>query len=724
MDKIYQEENQYLQIVNSGLKEELEKLKDELKKISEQKVSYDDAKRGEQFVKADLMENYGKRIYRLNNVASSPYFGRMDFKQNGSIETKKIYIGRTSLSKNGEMLIVDWRSPISSMYYNNSNGMAQYDAPQGTIEGDIELKRQIVIEDYEIKNILDTDIVTNDEILQEYLNIHADEKMKNIIASIQEEQNDIIRKPLNKNVIVQGVAGSGKTSVALHRIAYLLYNVKDSIKNDDFLLLGPNNYFLDYISSVLPELETEPIKQKRYLDFTSDYIDEKITLSKNDYIPKTGNEKELYERIKKYKNSLEYKDSIDRFMEQYLEGNFVEEGISFDGVDIFDKKFVKNALLSGVITKINFDRAKDITLARFDDNKDNIYSYLRRKYKEIYTSETIDEKTKKEAKDKSMQLYDLIYKKGDKKIKDYYKKLNKKISDIYSLFLNNIEKYAVDLKKEAIDMLKKMSLNNSGKKKLSIEDLPALNYIKYLLSGKVTTYKQIAIDEAQDYGLFHYYSLLKICPKANFSIYGDLAQSIYPYTNIPNWEILVDKVFKENCEITYLNKSYRTTREITDNANLVLNTIGLDNAESVERHGKEVEYHKMIKPEVKLKETIHEWLESDYKSVGVICKTEKEALKLYKSLVKDNIPVTYLDDTTSKYEGGVYVTTSIASKGLEFDAVIINDASSDVYDSNNSMDMHLLYVALTRALHELKILYSHELTDALTNKSRNKVKTR
>ena len=261
LDSIFEEEKNYLNLVNNSLKNELEQLKESLDEIAKRKISFNDAKRGEQFVKADLMRNYIERINRLSSVASSPYFGRMDFKEDGEDETKSIYIGRTSLSKGNDTLVVDWRSPISSMYYNCSNGKASYEAPIGLIEGNIELKRQIIIENYTLKNILDTDIVTNDEILQEYLNVHADERMKNIIASIQEEQNYIIRQPINKNIIVQGVAGSGKTSVALHRIAYLLYNAKDGMGSDKFLLLGPNNYFLDYISSVLPELETDPIKQ-------------------------------------------------------------------------------------------------------------------------------------------------------------------------------------------------------------------------------------------------------------------------------------------------------------------------------------------------------------------------------------------------------------------------------------------------------------------------------
>ena len=403
--------------------------------------------------------------------------------------------------------------------------------------------------------------------------------------------------------------------------------------------------------------------------------------------------------------------------------NYVEaadEGICIDDVEIFDKQFVVDSLLSGVTSKLNFERAKDITLARFSENKDKIHTFLKRRHQEIYSDPNIAEEEKKVARDKSMQLYDIIYRKGDQLIKNYYKKINLKISDIYVRFINECDKYISDLDSQEIDLLKKISLTGSGKKKITAEDLPALNYIQFLLTGKTTDYKQIAIDEAQDYGLFHYYALLKSCPKANFSIYGDLAQAIYPYTNISNWESVINEVFEGNCELNNLNKSYRTTREITDNANLVLDAISLENANSVERHGEDVQYVKTNNPETQLKDIISSWIEEGYQSVGIICKTEKEALKLYKSLLKNSVPVSYLDDTTSKYEGGVYVTTSIASKGLEFDAVVINNASSNIYDSNNSVDMHLLYVALTRALHELKIMYDKDITEALSERVKTK----
>lgn len=722
MDYIYDEENKYLDKVNEVLKEEIDETNQALKAEAEKIITVDEAKRGAQLLKDSLMKMYAERVYNLTKVASSPYFGRMDFTRAGENETQKIYIGRTSLTNDNKVLIVDWRSPISSMYYNSNKGYSSYEAPEGIIKGFVDLKRQIIIENYKIKSILDTDIVTNDEILQEYLNVHADDKMKNIIASIQDEQNRIIRKPLDKNIIVQGVAGSGKTSVALHRIAYLLYNAKETAKSDTFLLLGPNNYFLDYISSVLPDLETEPISQKRYIDFTSDYIEQKISLSNNTEKFKNQKELDTYNKVRLFKNSLEYKDAIEAFMNDYFNGSFIDKGITFDGVEVFDRDFIISALTSGTFSKLNYDRAKEITLRSFIDRQNRIYNYLKNKYRAIYASSDASAEEKEAAKRKTLEIYDMVYKNGEKIIKDYYKNLDAKITDIYKKFVISSDKYIKCLNSEEMLMFKRVSIYNSGRLKLSGEDLPALNYMKYLLSGKKTKYRQIAIDEAQDYGLFHYYALLKANPNANFSIYGDLAQTIYQYTNITNWEKVVDQIFDGDCELLNLNKSYRTTREITDNANAILNHLQLERANSVERHGEIVEYHNAKYSEAEFRDVVNDWINSGYKSVAIICKTEKEALSLYKSLLKSNISVSYLNDKTSKYESGVYVTTSIAAKGLEFDAVIINDASCTVYNSSNNMDMHLLYVALTRALHKLKVLYSNEITDPLKEnaKSRNR----
>ena len=718
---IFIEEKEYLDKVLDVIEKEIETSNDNLmKSLKEGKtLSGDDKKRGAHFNLNQEIDRLSKRIDVLDRIILSPYFGRMDFRPLRDSKYDKLYIGRTGLfDEKGNQLVVDWRAPIASMFYNDSCGIVSYEAPEGAIIGDINLKRQLVIEDKILTKILDTDIVTNDEILQEYLNVHADSRMKDIIASIQQEQNEIIRAPINENILVQGVAGSGKTSVALHRIAYLLYNVKDNISGDKFLLLGPNKYFLNYISSVLPELEVEPIKQKSFLDLTTDYLEEKVVVKGS--LPKSKNTKDIAE-YNKYKNSLDYKRAIDCFLDDYLNGDFIKQGISFGGYEIFDTDYIKQSITSGVLSKLNCKRGRDITLREFNEKKNRIYNYIVGPYIKIYKTSEEGTPERKQAFQKINEIRDSIYKDGEKTIKNYYKQIDKKITDVYKLFLQNSDKYLTNLSDPEKKEFKEL-FYNSGKPGILREDLAALIYIKYLISGKKLDYRQIAIDEAQDYGMFSFYVLKKICPSANFSIYGDLAQAIYPYADLKSWENVGEDVFDNNYQLRKLNKGYRTTSEITKNANPVLESLGLSKASSVDRHGKEVEYIESSNDNSVLLDKVLDWLDEGYRSIGIICKDDKEALGVYKDFVELGIKATYLDDKVTKYDGGINIGTPTSVKGLEFDTVIINDASEKKYNSNSKEDMHLLYVAVTRALHDLVILYSDELCDALKVNTKEKEK--
>ena len=282
------------------------------------------------------------------------------------------------------------------------------------------------------------------------------------------------------------------------------------------------------------------------------------------------------------------------------------------------------------------------------------------------------------------------------------------------MFISSLDEVNTGLSIDEVTWLQKKTLLSLRKKQVSFEDLPALMHINYVLGKNQIKYKHIVVDEAQDYGLFHFDVLKEITPcNSTYSIYGDLAQAIYSYRSIKSWDQLNEFIFDDKFQILNLNKSYRTTIEITNNANKVLNYMDLGSANPVIRHGSEVLYSDIC-DDVNYKiNIVKEWIKKGYKTVAIICKTEEEAKKVNLELLNYGIDNKYISSKDDKYEGGVFVLTSVSAKGLEFDAVVINDASSNVYNCDSDVDMHLLYVACTRALHEQVILYNGELTMAL-----------
>jgi len=714
MGNIFNEEKEYLGYVKESLESEKEYCRKEMREIPKR---YTNVLQGDAFLVEGLMSTQATKLRKLELSEKKPYFGRIDFLSDGSNNVAKIYIGKTTIhGKNNEIVTTDWRTPICSLYYDSDLGRASYEAPSGLVHGDLKLKRQIVIENGELVDVLDTSLVSNDELLQPYLSVNADNKMKTIIASIQKEQNEIIRRPISENIIVQGVAGSGKTSVALHRIAYLVFNLEKKINSSQFLVIGPNQYFLNYISSILPELETEPVEQQTYMNLINELTNEKLTLDTQNTLFNQTKEKEEYKKIQAFKTSLEYKKTLDYFMQDYLSKGIVLEGFKIDGEEIYSADEIKRNLFSGINSFPNFESACRYFVGNFRNYTDEIYSKLNQKYREIYTSNlSKDDPVRKEAVAKSTALNNLVKNDGVKLLRNYFKKLQLGPLNTYKLFIANLGSYTSELTDTELLKLQKSTLQTLKKRKVTFEDLPSLLHINNLLCGCNQKYNHIVIDEAQDYGLFHFDALKETFPSSTFSIYGDLAQSIYSYRGIKDWESVASEIFGNNCSILNLNKSYRTTIEITNNANKVLRQMDLTEAEPVIRHGGEISFEDFAKSDDYKIAKINDWLNKGYQTIAVICKTDKEAENTYNSLSKYGIDITHIKASDVDYNGGVFVLTSALSKGLEFDAVIINDASNKVYDENNMDDMHLLYVTETRALHELDVLYDKTLCPVFSN---------
>ncbi len=704
------EEQKYLDYVLNIINEELASSNKTMKEVAKTSLSLsgDDKKRGDQFILNVRATQVSEKRESLKKSMGTPYFGRIDFAEGESPDKKKYYIGRKGIVYDTETVVTDWRAPISSLYYDSEVGDVEYISPNGIVKGNMDLKRQINIKDGKLIDVLDTSLVTNDELLKPYLSQNADNKMKTIVASIQREQNYIIRKPIYNNLIIQGVAGSGKTSVALHRISYLLYILDKKIHANEFLVIGPNKYFLNYISSILPELETSQVDQKTYFEILNEMLKEKLSLDNQNDTDKMTN------KINKFKTSLEYKEAIDKFIDDYLDKYMVKEGIKIDGEEIFGIQEIKKLLFAKRHHYPNFSNASNYVVKKYKNNMDSIYEALNKKYRNIYINLPDNDIRRKEAIIKSEELYDFVKNKGIKYIKDYFKKMDIKITELYKIFIENIEKYTDELNEDEIKKIKFSTLDLIKHKKISFEDMAALLHINYRLHGNKEQYHNIVVDEAQDYGLFHLSVLKELFPNSTYSIYGDLAQAIYSYRSVENWECVVDSVFNGDCELININRSYRTTAEITYNANKILDILKLPFANPVIRHGDEVVFSNNKDNEYKINK-IKELIKKGFKTVAVICKDSNESKEVYKALQK-SISVTHISAKDSEYNGGVCVLTSALAKGLEFDAVIINDASSYKYDVDDKVDMHLLYVACTRALHYLEILYYNDICGAFTIK--------
>lgn len=637
----------------------------------------------------NLTEIYLEKIRLMEKSLNKPYFARLDFKRDGESDIEELYIGKVGIiDEKNNNIIIDWRAPVSSMYYDSNIGDASYKAPEGTCTGKLLLKRQYEIENKQLKSYQDIDTVSNDELLKPYLEASVDNRLKNIVSTIQHEQNRIIREPVNKNLIIQGVAGSGKTTVALHRIAYLVYNNRENIKPEQYLIIGPNKFFVNYISGVLPDLDVEDVKQLTYDELCSEILQENITLIDEDIklLKSIKNEKELtYQKIKV---SMQFKKALDKYIKEIKESTIPIYGVRINEKEIISNEFIKQIYNS-------FEEL---------DEYDNIKTRLMRTnlFFEKYIDENIEQY--REYSDKELK----------KALKTYFNKLIPKITKIYQNFLSNLDKYleiSEDIKEQV-----KINIINLKNKKFEFEDLSSLIYLKAKMNGidEYGKYKQIVIDEAQDYGEFTFFSLKFILKNAAFSIFGDLAQSIYQYRSIENWESVLNNTFRYQGEIQYLLKSYRTTTEIMDSANNITKYIKLNTAKPVIRHGKKVSFikYKEKNEQISLiKRILEQYKTQNYKTIAIICKNEEEAQELYIKLEMNDIKNITLNDT--EYNGGICIITSYLAKGLEFDGVIISNSGEEEYNSNKIIDMKLLYVAMTRPLHELTILYKNDITKPL-----------
>ena len=611
-----------------------------------------------------LGESVINKRKRLTKILAIPYFGRIDFlekKENSKV--MPIYIGIHTFydPESRATLIHDWRAPVSSMFYDHELGEAGYRSPSGEIKGEISLKRQYRIRGGKMEFMIESALTVHDDILQKELSSNVDDKMKNIVATIQREQNQIIRNKDIRTLIIQGVAGSGKTSIALHRIAYLLYTFRDSISSKDILIVSPNKVFSDYISNVLPELGEETVPETSMEQILSGVLEHKYKYQTyfglvNELLEKPSSS--LIDRIA-YKASFGFISELDKFI-LHIENTY------FKAADV---KLTKYITIPAPFIEEQYLRFNRYPIRRrFDAMADYMLDMLKIQY--AFTVTTAGRNLlKKEirlmfAGNNDIQVY-----------KDFFK------------WTNNPGMF-------------KMRKGHT----LEYSDLAPLAYLHLALEGSGNQpfrVKHLLIDEMQDYSPIQYKVIQKLFP-CRKTVLGDAGQSVNPYGS--STAETIQKSLTAS-EIMKLCKSYRSTFEITDFAQKIHPNAEL---EPVARHGEKpqiLQFGSAVEELSGIMGLISTYRKSGYKSLGIICKTEQQAREMADVLKSYANDISFLSSQSSAFVQGIVITSAHMAKGLEFDEVIIPQTDERNYRSE--IDKSMLYVAVTRAMHRLTLTF-HE----------------
>ena len=627
---------------------------------------------------------YQHGMARLEKARKKPYFGRIDFQDPRLSFLESYYIGRVGISdEKAEPVVLDWRAPISSVYYENSTGPCSYTvSSEGTFSIDLKRKRTYEIENDHLKDFFDSDVVANDELLTKYLAKNKKAVLGEIIATIQQEQNLIIRRSPKTNLIVQGVAGSGKTTVAMHRISYILYNYEEDFRPEDFYIIGSNRILLNYITSVLPELDVYGIRQmtmeqlfirllyedwdeEKYMVHTIDRADEKNSI----------------------KGGGGWFFDLENFCRTYEAEQIPREPVRLEktGTLLLDAEYIDHYCreqstlsMEGKMCMLN-----EILLAKFENEVSG---------KEV----TFPAREKKALKRKYEKYF------GDGKWRG-------SIFDLYSQFLEQQAE-----KGKAVEM---------PENSFDVYDLAALAYLYKRIkeNDPVREASHVVIDEAQDFGMMAYQVLHYCLRDCTYTIMGDTSQNIHFSYGLNDWEELKKLILTGTYDaFGVLRKSYRNTVEISDFANEILRhgDFAIYPVEPVLRHGTAVQKEAFVDEAALLAagvQKIKAWQEQGYETIAVVCRDEAEAAATARKL-KKYVPVVEEDLETAEFGEGVMVLPVAYTKGLEFDAVLLLDPTEEKYPENDGQ-VKLLYVAATRALHELAVLYTGKLTGILAKKA-------
>lgn len=674
---------------------------------------------------ANFMKMSKEQLKNLKRLRKKPYFARINYQRKEKAEEEIFYIGKVSLfdRETQQPIILDWRSPLANVYYEGRLGDVSYEAHGEVYEGNVSLKRQYSIEDGELLDFQDIDITTKDDLLQSSLSQNADHRLTEIVSTIQEEQNRVIRADLRKPIIVQGAAGSGKTTIALHRVSYFLYTLKDIFHPYEMLILAPNRLFIDYMQEILPELGVDQSRSTTFVDFVQLVTNHPFEVqTQHETLMnalETGEKQEILE-IGELKGAPRFETILDRYIYEIKKEFVVDDDFMVAGFRIVNGNRIKQMFL------------KDFAYLPFYKRKEKIrqilMSDLRRKKKVM-----VEKVTKRYDDELDKALYDIkdpekrkrrvsfLLDQKEQKLQEIETEAKKGVRNYMSKFPNrSLVYYFKRLYQEqasfnhafsAIDSDMKTSIQSHTlrqirQKKVDAEDMATFLFLQAILYGIEKDYKakKVVIDEAQDYSYMEFVSLKRSLNTELFTIVGDLAQGIYRYRGLKHWQPLLDDVFKAPNYLT-LQKTYRTTIDIMSVANELLSHMDddLPQAEPVVRRGE--------KPSFRTIEKRSEWgrdlykqyaqlKEEGFQSFVIIGKTMQECHAIYEHLTPyflDEIQV--IEDHDDMEKEKAVILPVYLSKGLEFDCVFLVSLNDDY--QQHELDMKLLYVAMTRPLHRL-----------------------
>lgn len=643
-------------------------------------------------------------VERLKKMSYSPYFGRFDFVEEGEQAEEKIYVGLGTLTDpdSFKVLVYDWRAPICSVFYRHEIGPADYKTPLGVLKGEVCLKRQYKIRNGQLVHFFDSSVVIRDEMLQEILSRNASMHMKSIVETIQKEQDIVIRDNKHGLVIVQGAAGSGKTSVAMHRIAYLLYEgLASNLHSRNIIIVSPNEIFSQYISNVLPDLGEENVDQVTFEQMAKKALQglklESRAVQLERIVESIGN---IAIQSIEFKGSADFVLILERFLKYYEQKLHPFEDVYYHGTVVATRQRLKSRFLANR----NVPMARRLQYIE-EGIWEAITSLRRERLKKI---EQVVQQS--EGHDLEIKAFSrLLSLKETKTFGDRLRKFTR--IDFWSLYKRLFTgkllfKFTRDMALPAeIDKIIEQTRSRLAKGIVLYEDLAPLFYLKLKIEGsdEFPWIKHVVIDEAQDYSPLQYQIFKMLFRGSDFTVLGDVNQSMERRTDISLYDE-VTRIFDKKAAIKLvLSKTYRSSYEISAFTRKILGEEKLPGA--FERHDEPPRIH-CLDTEQAMAEMAsrdaQDFISRGFGSVAIICKTKQSAQELFINIRK-MMPVQLIDTDTPKFDKGIIIIPSYMAKGLEFDAVLIFGAGDKQY--NTELDKRLLYIACTRALHRLVLYY-------------------